>query len=79
MRQVQAEENTCAAYLAFQHDGSLALAEANEVSRNDLALMNELVKGVLAIGPRLAKVHFARRKRQGPAGKPLKAPLKRKK
>ena len=42
----------------------LALQDANELTRDDTALVDELVEGVLPIGTGLSKVHLARLKGQ---------------
>ena len=45
--------------LSVEVQGEVASARANEVARDDAALVNELVKTVLAVRTRFTKVYFS--------------------
>ncbi len=50
--------------LYLEVDALLALEDANELTRNDAALVDELVEGVLPVSAWLSKVHLTRLKWQ---------------
>ena len=60
-QQLQEKANSAA---CLEVDTLLALEDANEFTRDDSALVDQLVEGMLAVGARLSKVDLTRLERQ---------------